>query len=175
MKKLRFIAVFLAMIAIVCSFAGCSDKQKYNARLDIIPRSLIRPEFEKENKVCAYYPDENYSEGEDIPSYIYYKDEPSSRTFIIRDKETYDNVFTDESLLVDFGKETIILHIIVKTNARKVLLDKVTVKDDRVSIAFKEEKYRDGIQDSIMTGPAYLVIKIEKTDIRKVEFIDKRR
>lgn len=67
------------------------------------------------------------------------------------------------------------MHIIVKTNARKVLLDKVTVKDDRVSIAFKEEKYRDGIQDSIMTGAAYLVIKIEKTDISKVEFIDKRR
>lgn len=55
------------------------------------------------------------------------------------------------------------------------MLDKVTVKDDRVSIAFKEEKYRDGIQDSIMTGPAYFVIKIEKTDISKVEFIDKRR
>ena len=175
MKKLRLTALFLALIALACSFSGCSDKQKYNVRLDMILNYLIRPEFEKENKVCAYYRDENYSEGEDIPSYIYYDDEPNERTFIIRDKETYDNIFTDESLLVDFDKETIILHIIVKTNARKVLLDKVTVKDDRVSIAFKEEKHRDGVADSIMTSPAYLVVKIEKADIRKVEFIDKRR
>ncbi len=92
MKKLRFIAVFLAMIAVVCSFAGCSDKQKYNVRLDIIPRSLIRPEFEKENKVCAYYLDENYSEGEDIP----YKKAPeatcSERLLMLRIKSLFSFV-----------------------------------------------------------------------------------
>ncbi len=169
MKKLRFVAIFLAMIAIVCSFAGCSDKQKYNVRLDIIPRSSIRTEFEKENRICANYPNENDPSGPDI----YYEDEPSSRTFIIRDKETYDKIFTDESLSVDFDSETIILYIFSRINRRKIYLDKVTVNGERVHVTFREE-YSD-LNDTSEPGVGYMIVKIEKTDITEAEFTRKRR
>ena len=53
MKKSRFIAVFLAMIAVVCSFAGCSDKQKYNVKIYNISSESIDEEFARENRISG--------------------------------------------------------------------------------------------------------------------------
>lgn len=172
MKKLRLLAILLALIALACSFSGCLGKRKYNVRLEIIPRILIHSEFEKANRIRTNYPNENYREGEDVPSHIYYEDEPRTRTFIIRDKETYDNIFTDESLLVDFDKETIVLYVFSRINSRKIYLDKVTVNGGQIKIVFREA-YSD-LYDTSEPGVEYMVVKMEKTDVTEVEFVEKR-
>ena len=108
MKKSRFIAVFLAMIAVVCSFAGCSDKQKYNVKIYNISSESIDEEFARENRISGSsfdYVNENES------SEVHNSDAlPPFRTFVIKDKQTYDCVFKYEPIVVNFDKEVIVLY-----------------------------------------------------------------
>ena len=114
MKKSRFIAVFLAMIAIVCSFAGCSDKQKYNVKMYNISSESIDEEFARENRISGSSFDYANESSE-----VHNSDElPPFRTFVIKDKQTYDCVFKDQPIVVNFDKEVIVyilLPIVIAT------------------------------------------------------------
>ena len=114
MKKSRFVAVFLAMIAIVCSFAGCSDKQKYNVKMYNASRKEIN---------------EDFIEAEDLSK---------SRTYIIRNDEAYDVIFANDSYVVDFNKETLVLFAFWDTfPMHSYVLDNVTVNGEKMNVDYR--------------------------------------
>ena len=152
MKKLRFIAVFLAMIAVVCSFAGCSDKQKYNVKMYNASRKEIN---------------EDFIEAEDLSK---------SRTYIIRNDEAYDAIFANDSYVVDFNKETLVLFAFWDTfPMHSYVLDKVTVNGEKMNVDYRLklslwEQLFD--RRAYATSPyiRFMVLKMKKTDITEVKF-----
>ena len=152
MKKLRFIAVFLAMIAIVCSFAGCSDKQKYNVKMYNASRKEIN---------------EDFIEAEDLSK---------SRTYIIRNDEAYDVIFANDSYVVDFNKETLVLFAFWDTfPMHSYVLDKVTVNGEKMNVDYR---LKLSLWEQLFfffayaTSPyiRFMVLKMKKTDITEVKF-----
>lgn len=177
MKKLRFIAVFLAMIAIVCSFAGCSDKQKYNVKMYNISSESIDEEFARENRISGSsfdYANENES------SEVHNSDGlPSFRTFVIKDKQTYDCVFKDQPIVVNFDKEVIVLYTFTDCyRNRNYTVDKIVVDNTnlvvnyKLDISFWEQVSSLFVPVEDASGPfqRFLALKIEKTDITEVKF-----
>ena len=152
MKKLRFIAVFLAMITIVCSFAGCSDKQKYNVKMYNASRKEIN---------------EDFIEAEDLSK---------SRAYIIRNEETYDVIFVNDSYVVDFNKETLVLFAFWDTfPMHSYVLDKVTVNGEKMNVDYRLklslwEQLFDHGNDASSPYIRFMVLNIEKTDITEVKF-----
>ena len=152
MKKLRFIAVFLAMIAVVCSFAGCSDKQKYNVKMYNASRKEIN---------------EDFIEAEDLSK---------DRTYIIRNEETYDVIFANDSYMVDFNKETLVLFAFWDVYPmHSYVLDKVTVNGEKMNVDYRLklslwEQLFDHGNDASGPFQRFLALKIEKTDITEVKF-----
>lgn len=152
MKKSRFIAVFLAMIAIVCSFAGCSDKQKYNVKMYNASRKEIN---------------EDFIEAEDLSK---------SRTYIIRNDEAYDVIFANDSYVVDFNKETLVLFAFWDTfPMHSYVLDKVTVNGEKMNVDYR---LKLSLWEQLFDRSAYasspyirfMVLNIKKTDITEVKF-----
>lgn len=152
MKKLRFIAVFLAMIAIVCSFAGCSDKQKYNVKMYNASRKEIN---------------EDFIEAEDLSK---------DRTYIIRNDEAYDVIFANDSYMVDFNKETLVLFAFWDTfPMHSYVLDKVTVNGEKMNVDYR---LKLSLWEQLFDRSAYasspyirfMVLKMKKTDITEVKF-----
>ena len=152
MKKSRFVAVFLAMVAVVCSFAGCSDKQKYNVKMYNASRKEIN---------------EDFIEAEDLSK---------SRAYIIRNEETYDVIFVNDSYVVDFNKETLVLFAFWDTfPMHSYVLDKVTVNGEKMNVDYRLklslwEQLFDHGNDASSPYIRFMVLNIEKTDITEVKF-----
>lgn len=87
---------------------------EYNAVLYSKANEWIDDGFLTENRVKAYYPNVNYIEGESDPSekYIYDKDAPASRTFIIDKRQSFAEIFTEYESEIDFDSKVVILHIL---------------------------------------------------------------
>ena len=177
MKKLRFIAVFLAMIAIVCSFAGCSDKQKYNVKMYNISSESIDEEFARENRISGSSFD---CANENESSEVHNSDElPSFRTFVIKDKQTYDCVFKGQPIVVNFDKEVIVLYTFTDCyRNRNYTVDKIVVDNAnlvvnyKLDISFWEQVSSLFVPVGDASGPfqRFLALQIEKTDITEVKF-----
>ena len=152
MKKSRFVAVFLAMVAVVCSFAGCSDKQKYNVKMYNASRKEIN---------------EDFIEAEDLSK---------SRAYIIRNEETYDVIFANDSYMVDFNKETLVLFAFWDVYPmHSYVLDKVTVNGEKMNVDYRLklslwEQLFDHGNDASSPYIRFMVLNIEKTDITEVKF-----
>ena len=152
MKKSRFVAVFLAMVAVVCSFAGCSDKQKYNVKMYNASRKEIN---------------EDFIEAEDLSK---------DRTYIIRNEETYDVIFANDSYMVDFNKETLVLFAFWDVYPmHSYVLDKVTVNGEKMNVDYR---LKLSLWEQLFDRSAYasspyirfMVLKMKKTDITEVKF-----
>ena len=76
------------------ALAGC-NAIKYNAEMNSFAKELVSAEFLNENRVKAFYLNENYVEGESLPSekYIFDDKSPQSRTFLIKEKEEFNSMF----------------------------------------------------------------------------------
>ena len=144
MKKLRFVAIFLAMITIVCSFAGCSDKQKYNVKMYNASRKEIN---------------EDFIEAEDLSK---------SRSYIIRNEETYDVIFANDSYVVDFNKETLVLFAFWDVYPmHSYVLDKVTVDGEKMNVDYRLklslwEQLFDRGNDASSPYIRFMVLKMKK-------------
>ena len=110
MKKfVRIVGVF-ALLCCLFGAAGCGNK--YNAELFNDAEQWVREDFLRENRVKAFYPNENYDENdEQSESYIYDEAAPLSRTFIISDEETFNEIFTGDDFSVDFVNVMLFLYI----------------------------------------------------------------
>ena len=102
MKNMKITALIL-ILSTIFSLVGCYDcdedvfENTYNATLYSMANDWIDEGFLYENRVKAYYLNENYIEGESDPneSIIYDESSPSFRTFIIKDQKTFDGIFID--------------------------------------------------------------------------------
>ena len=111
-KNTKIIKIGLAILAIF-SLLLCCSSCRYGAKLYNNVDDWIDESFLNENRVKAYYPNDNYVYDESDPSdkYIYEETAPSSRVFIITDEDKYNRIFTNSPLDIDFESKTIILYI----------------------------------------------------------------
>ena len=178
MKNMKITALIL-ILSTVFSLVGCSDcdedvfENTYNATLYSMANDWIDEGFLYENRVKAYYLNENYIEGESDPneSIIYDESSPSFRTFIIKDQKTFDGIFIENSLAVDFEKQIVILYISSNVYpSRTYSLKKMSV-DNQVLTVQLELEYKE-VDDASMPFQRCFVIVMDSVDISEV-IVDK--
>ena len=154
MKKLKVTALLLAVIAFVCSFSGCSDKAKYKAELYNVDEKFIRTDFAENNRISGslYKNDDSSSSN----SYFEVEDAPKTRTFIVRNKETYDEIFFADEYLVDFDNEMLIVYTCTDLyRGENYELDKITVGEENLKVYYKMHMSLWRQIKSVLTGPLY--------------------
>ena len=168
MEKVKIVKVGLALLLIFSLLPGCSNL-RYGAKLYNNVGDWIDESFLNENRVKAYYPNDNYVYGENY-SLIYEETAPSSRVFIITDEDEYNRIFTNSPLDIDFESKIIILYIFPKSNARDYKLKKIELKDKILTVEMRLEwKWKDA-KDGCMPGPECVAIKMNKAEIDEVKF-----
>lgn len=170
MTKSKFLSLGLVLIIIFGLLTGCLNN-KYNAVLYSNANEWIDETFLKNNRVKAYYLNENYIYGESDPSdkYIYDTTAPSSRVFIIKDEDSYNRIFSNSQLYIDFEKEMVILYIFSDVNpTREYKLKKIEVNDEILTV--KTELERKNVDDATMPYQRCFVIKMNKVEINEVNF-----
>lgn len=174
MKKVKFISFIslgLVLIIILCLLGGWSNNNKYNAVLYSDATEWIDETFLKDNRVKAYYPNENYIDGQDNPNdkYIYDTNSPSSRVFIVSDEVEYSSIFSNSPLDVDFEYEMVILYIFPDVNPnREYKLKKIEVNDKILTV--KTNLGRRSVDDATMPCQRCIAIKLNKVEINEVKF-----
>ena len=134
------------------------------------------PSFLDEHKVYgANYKNPDYVEGADDNTKKYYTDPtaPEDRTFIIGDQETFDSIFKENTLEVDFDNEIVLLYIFSDAISKnKYIIDSISVQSGRVNIYFKLKF--NLISHLMLTGILpyvnCLVVKMDKIDVENAEF-----
>lgn len=171
MKKLLCVACVFAFLCCLFGAVGCGNP--YNAELFDNAEQWIRDDFLRENRVKAFYPNENYDENdEQSERYIYDETAPVSRTFIIADDARFDEIFDKNDFCVDFEKEMLFLYVYPKMYpGRNYSLKKITVKNSKISIFFEIEK-KSGVGDAAMPAQSCLLVKTDKIEIDSAEFIE---
>lgn len=162
-------------VLIISLFAlvGCSGK--YNAVLYSHADKLVSEEFLKENRVKAYYRNENYVEG--VSDWkdrnIYEADAPEELIFIITDKDEFEKIFVKYDLTVDFEKEIVILYIFPDIYpGRDYYLKKIDLNEQSLDIYFKLQKIKG--KDATMPYQRCFMVKLDKVEFKEVNFIEKR-
>ncbi len=169
--------VFSLMILMIfiCILSSCSV-YKYNAEIYNQAKEWISEEFLEENRVKAYYLNENYIEGESDPwtEYIYEKDVPSERTFIITEQYEFTNIFTKYEETIDFEKEMVILYIFSNWSPRDYHLKKIIYENQKLTMHIKLQHINSKIKDSVEPYQRCLMIKMDKLEIDSVSVIEDR-
>lgn len=146
MKKKRTIILgALALVVLVVLVVVCW-KNRYGAKLygtKGLVEGWIKTEFLEENKVGdVYYFNPECLEDSDENTERYYldKESPKTRTFLITDEDTFNEIFYEGALDVDFEKEMVILHIFRDWgSSRPYVLKNVSVDDDTVEISMRKQ------------------------------------
>lgn len=150
---------------------------QYNATMYSYANEWIKEEFIENNKVSsAYYRNENYNpELEyDDENWVekFFKDEnaPRSRTFIIKNEKTFNEIFTENSMDVNFDKEMVVLHIEGDVYSRDCYLLSILNNNNKLTFNYMHEITM--LSDASQPGPRCIVIKMKKMDVSSVEFIE---
>ena len=181
MKKTKFTALLMLLIIVSTFLTGCVSvsgtyaKLKYGAKMYSQCDEWILPSFFDKNKISGVaYKNPDYVEGVDDYSEKYYTDydAPRTRAFIVNDEETYNEIFKENSLKVDFDKETVFVHILSTTTATNIyVIDDIAVDSGKVSIYFIKRNFLSIFMDGTAPSPICLVVKMDKIDVDNVEFI----
>ena len=149
MKMKRFLSLFLTLILLL-SFTGCG-KVKYKATMYSNVNDLVYATFLAENRVGGYGVEE--------------------KTFIIEDKETYDLIFIEDSLDVDFDSEVVYLYIFFDCYTREYYLYDITMKEEAVTIRYY---MLPSIKNGTIRGyDRCMAVKAKKTGATRVVFNEK--
>lgn len=163
MKKaiICFVTIFACLILTV----GCNT---YNAKL-YNADNWINNDFAEDNLIRNVYYSQSGS-GENVLS----DDEtyPESRTFIVENSEVYNRIFNNdiENFDVDFNKQMLIVYTFRDINHRNLKLISVNLQDAILRITF-ESISKSGIGDTCMPYQRWIVIKLDKIEVKSVEFI----
>ncbi len=175
MKKVNIVALGLVLLMAFSVFAGCSVK-KYDAVMYSKSKEWVKTSFLEDKKVRgAYYLNPDYVEGLDDPVEKYYYDEesPRDRTFVIDNQDTYDMIFNENALAVDFEKEIVYLYTFADVYpTRNYYIDRISLEEDKVVICYKLEK--KNVNDSTAPFQRCLIVKMKKLNLSNVEFIEQR-
>ena len=171
-KKIILIAICTLLCLSILS--GCNVK--YNAVMYSRVEEWIDEDFLRENRVKAYYLNDDYVEDDDSDEppeeYIYDKNSPSSRSFIITEENQFKNIFTACPISVDFDKEMVLLHIFGDMYPyREYYLKKTALEDKTLKIYYKLEYSNK--KDETMPFQRCMMVKLDRLDISDVNFIEK--
>ncbi len=180
MKKIKFIAIGLAVLLIAVFFIGFYNNwffiNRYNATLYSNANNFIDTEFYYNNKLYdTHYLNPNYVEGvtPESEKMIRYLDGPYSRTFIITTKEEYDEIITNEQLAVDFEKQMVVLYMFsISYPNLEYHLRNIYINDDILTIKYKAGDYdwNDRNNHLPYSYARCFLITINKLDIKEVKF-----
>lgn len=180
----KFIALSVALLMLIPLLSGCS-KWRYGAKMYSDPGSnaLVRPEFIDQNRIYKgeYRNPDYYGEGletddeKDLNNYEYLPDttSPESRTFIITDRETFDSIYVENALEVNFDKQMVILYLHLKHSGRLIyFIDKIEVDDERVAtIYYKKKSDNSGKKGGVLRRQRCTTVVMKKIDVTSVEFV----
>lgn len=172
MKK--FILSGIIFLLGLCFFVGCGGN-KYNAVLYSHAENWISEEFLSENRVKAYYPNKDYVEGESDPAdrYLYDKESPVSRTFILDNKEEFNKIFSKYDSTVDFENQIVILYIFADVNPyRDYFFNKLILKKQSLEIYYRLQ--RKNVDDATPPYQRCFMFKMDKVALDSVVFIEQR-
>lgn len=171
MTKAKFLSLILALLTIFSLFMGCSNNNKYNAVLYSNATEWIDETFLNDNRVKAYYLNENYIDSQSNPNdkYIYGTTSPSSRVFTVSDEVEYNRIFSNSPLNINFEHEMVILYIFSDVYpAREYRLKKIEVNGEVLTV--KTELEQKNVDDATMPYQRCIVVKMNKVEINEVKF-----
>ena len=179
MKKTRAIILILIVLFAVCAtLVGCQPNgkhyiNKYNAVMYSTSKDWILTSFLEDNKVKgAYYKNPDYieSENDSVDKYYYDETSPAHRTFIVDNQDTYNTIFKENALRVDFNKEIVYLYIFADIYpSRKYFIDNILLEEEQVNIYYKVEK--NNKNDASAPGQRCLIVVMKKTNTSNVKFV----
>ena len=115
MKK-KIVLCVIGAILLVVGISYWWILGQYNATMYSKSHRLVKEEFIENNKVSnAKYKNKDYNpelECDDenwVDKYYYDEDAPKTRMFIIKDEKTFNEIFIENSMDVNFEKEMVIL------------------------------------------------------------------
>ena len=178
MKKMFF---SLILFSIIVLFAGCKKANTipYNAKLidggftegiyDHKANEKFKESFLQENKVSgASYYNDNYDPSDPYSEkYIYDSTSPKEIIIVIDSKEKHDQIFNCEHD-IDYDNEILILRLFADTS-RSYWLNDVILENGVLKIVFNYK-----INSSTEPVRHFHIIKMEKVEYEKIEFISKR-
>ena len=151
MKKL------LSIILVLCcvfAISGCGKNILYNAEINSHANDIIEPVFLENNQVSF--------EGDPYPK---------TRTFVISDSETYNEIFTDSAEVIDFNSKIAVLHIFVDVYVnRDYHIEEMIETDGALEIHFEVEE-KHGVGDASQPFQRSLLIVMDKTGITNITMI----
>lgn len=171
MTKAKFLSLILVLLTIFSLFAGCSNNNKYNAVLYSNANEWIDETFLNDNRVKAYYLNENYIDGQSDPNdkYIYDTTSPSSRVFTVSDEAEYNRIFSNSPMNIDFEYEMVILYIFSDVYPeREYKLKKIEVNGEVLIV--KTELEQKNVDDAAMPYQRCIALKMNKVEINEVKF-----
>ena len=171
-KITTFLALALTML-VIC-FIGCSNK--YNATLISNADDIIRSNFLEQNRVSgAFYLNSDYKEGIDSPDerYIFDESSPESRTFIIKEKSQFNEIFDEDKFSIDLTDKMAILYIFADVYGnRDYKLSGIEKTADRLKICCSLEY--STADDATMPFRRCFVIIMDKINIDSAIFINQQ-
>ncbi len=169
--KNKVFSLFILMM-FICILSSCSVN-KYHAKIYNQAKEWISEEFLKENRVRAYYIDENYIEGVSDPwtEVIFEPNKPSERTFIIKEQDEFTKIFTKYVEEVDFEKEMVILYIFSNVSLRDYHLKKIIYENQTLTVHIKLQHINSNKLETVQLYQRCLMIKMDKLEIDSVSFI----
>ncbi|MBE5730339.1 MAG: hypothetical protein E7350_00110 [Clostridiales bacterium] len=178
MKKKIIIPIVAVVLVVVIAILGVNiynGRIPFNYKLDVNSRAYLQAYYLEENTVRgAYYQNPDYTGGEG--QYQFYQDKTSPKTIttIITDEESFNQIFKENYLDISFDKEMVILHVFASSDpANEYKITKMTLdKEDVLRIDYKL-KLTDK-KGGAMPGAICFLVKMKKTDVKAVEFVEQR-
>ena len=154
---------------------------RYRTKMYSYCNEWLDPTFLENNMITSTRIDNpNYNEDEALspenPKYFGPPDDvPSTRTFIITEKEAFDKIFANSPVSVNFDKEMIVLYMFgnVYPSRQNYKLKKIEVEGDTATVYFKmDKKPWDNRKNAVRIWHRCMVVKMKKMDISTVTFTE---
>lgn len=131
---------------------------------------MINNDFLKENRVKAYYLNEEYVDGVDdeIDQYIYDDQSPESTTLFFNNKEEFDTTFVNYPEEIDFNNHIVILYIFPDVSLDAYILEKIQLDDMQLTIKLKLTNNKN--KDATMPYQRCLMVIMDSVELSSVIF-----
>ena len=154
-RFLLVIVIFTACLGVV----GCTC-ENYNARVLNYNRYSLNNEWLNNNLTSGAFDADADA------------DLPETRTIVITDKKTLDEIFT-KFPKVDFEKETVLIYCYTDAYPDKSLVEEVTLSGDTLMVKLGTAS---GIFDSFVFGASvpltrFCVIKLDKVEAKNINIV----
>jgi len=179
LKRILMFGIILVLIAatLLTTVLLTYSPLRYRAKMYSYCNEWIDPTFLENNMIkSTRFNNPNYNEDEgqspENPKYFGAPDDaPSVRTFIITEKEAFDEIFTNSPITVNFDKEMIVLYMFgcVYPSGQNYTLKKIEVEGDTATVYFKlDKKPWDNRKNAVELWHRCMVVKMKKLDISTV-------